>query len=147
VTYFGGEATPMPQPAGFGGWTAMQASPMAPTQVQPGWPTMPAPVRPAPAGTWSPGAGAGMGLGAEPSVRSVTAEALRQQVAAALQRCYHWLEVAIPIVPQVSWLVPILVTAVQQYEAQQYQASLYQSWAVVQAMRQVQAAVPTLPQL
>jgi hypothetical protein len=43
--------------------------------------------------------------------------------------------------------VPILVTAVQQYEAQQYQASLHQSLVVVQAARQVQAAVPTLPPL
>jgi hypothetical protein len=97
-------------------------------------------VRQALAGTWPP---AGVGAG----VWSVTAEALRQQAAAALQRCYHWLEVALPIVPQVSSLVPILVTAVQQYEAQQYEASLHQSLAVIQAVRQVQATVPTLPQM
>lgn len=75
------------------------------------------------------------------------AEALRQQAAALLQHCYHWLETAVPIMPQAAWLAPPLVTAVQQYEAEQYDACLAQTLAVIQGARQVQAAVPTLPPL
>jgi hypothetical protein len=74
-------------------------------------------------------------------------EVLRQQAAAALQRCYRWLEVAVPVIPQLAGLVPAVVTAVQQYEARQYAASLHQVFAVVTVVRQVQATVPILPVL
>jgi hypothetical protein len=74
-------------------------------------------------------------------------EMLRQQAAAALQRCYRWLEVTVPVIPQLAGLVPAVVTAVQQYEARQYTASLHQVHAVVTVIRQVQATVPMLPVL
>lgn len=74
-------------------------------------------------------------------------EALRQQAAAHLQRCYRWLEDAIRIVPQTADLVPVLVTAVQQYEAQQYEACLAQVSVVIQTVRQVRMSVPSLPPL
>jgi hypothetical protein len=74
-------------------------------------------------------------------------EALRQQAAALLQRCYRWLEAAVPVVPQVAGFVPALATAVAQYEAQQYDACLAQAIAVITAARQVQMSVPTLPPL
>lgn len=74
-------------------------------------------------------------------------EALRHQSAALLQRCYRWLEAAVPAVPQVSSLVPPLVTAVAQYEAQQYEACLNQTAMVITAARHLQASVPALPPL
>lgn len=147
MTYFGGEVVPTAQPVGFDGWPAMQGSPTAFT----------APIQPFQSG--QPGSAAPLGLAGPGGsslgwtwprplgVGQVPVEPLRQQAAALLQRCYHWLDAAVPIVPQVSWLVPALVTAVQQYEAQQYEACLAQTLAVIQTMRQVQAAVPTLPAL
>lgn len=78
---------------------------------------------------------------------AVAAEAMRQQAAALLQRCYRWLEAAVMVVPQVAGFVPPLVTAVAQYEAQQYDACLMQTAAVITAIRQVQLSVPTLPPL
>jgi len=70
---------------------------------------------------------------------------LRQQAAAALQRCYRWLEMAVPVVPELAAVVPAMVTAVQQFEARQYAASLIQLTAVVAVLRRVQAAAPMLP--
>jgi hypothetical protein len=78
---------------------------------------------------------------------AIPAEALRQQAAAVLQHCYRWLESAVPILPQTAELVPVLVTAVQQYEAQQYDACLTQVASVVQAVRQLRLTVPALPPL
>jgi hypothetical protein len=75
------------------------------------------------------------------------AEALRQQAAALLQRCYHWLETAVPAAPQAAGLVPALVTAVAQYEAQQYEACLAQTAMVIGAARHLQMSVPTLAPL
>jgi hypothetical protein len=74
-------------------------------------------------------------------------EALRHQSAALLQRCYRWLEAAVPAVPQVAGLVPPLVTAVAQYEAQQYEACLNQTAMVIGAARHLQMSVPALPPL
>jgi len=78
---------------------------------------------------------------------AIPAEAQRQQAAAVLQYCYRWLESAVPIVPQTAELVPVLVTAVQQYEAAQYDACLAQALAVVQTVRQLRMTVPALPPL
>ena len=89
-------------------------------------------------------AGPGQGATATPAI---PAEAKRQQAAALLQHCYRWLESAVPIVPQTAELVPVLVTAVQQYEAQQYDACMAQAVAVVHTVRQLRTAVPALPPL
>lgn len=78
---------------------------------------------------------------------SPQSEALRQQAATHLQRCYHWLEEAVRIVPQTADLVPALVMAVQQYEARQYEACLAQVAVVIRTVRQVRLTVPTLPPL
>ena len=96
-------------------------------------------------GAASPGAVAVNPGWARPPV--VSDETLRQQAAAVLQCCYHWLEAAVPIVPETAELVPILVAAVQQYQAQQYEACLAQAAAVVQTARQLRQAVPALPPL
>jgi hypothetical protein len=77
----------------------------------------------------------------------VPAEALRQQSAALLQHCYRWLEAAVAIVPQIAELAPGVLTAVQQYEAQQYEDCLAQVAAAIQTARQLCLAVPTLPPL
>ncbi len=78
---------------------------------------------------------------------AASTEAQRQQAAAALQRCYRWLETAVPVVPETSRLATALVTAVQQYQAQQYDACLAQIVAVIQTARQLRLAVPALPPL
>lgn len=77
----------------------------------------------------------------------VDGEAIRHRAAAVLQHCYHWLESAVPLVPESVELIPALVTAVQQYEAQQYAACLAQANAVVQTVRQLRFTVPALPPL
>jgi hypothetical protein len=74
-------------------------------------------------------------------------EAMRQEAAAVLQHTYQWLETAIPAAPQLSSIVPSLVTAVQLYQAQRYPASLYQAGAVITSLRQARLALPTLPPL
>jgi hypothetical protein len=74
-------------------------------------------------------------------------ESMRQPSAAIIQRCYRWLEAAQPILPQAAAVAPVLVTAVQQYAAQQYPASLQQVAVVVQTVQQLRAAVPGLPPL
>ena len=76
-----------------------------------------------------------------------TTEAMRQPAAATIQRCYRWMEAAVPVLPQVAALAPVLVTAVQQYAAQQYLPCLQQVATVAQAVRQLRTAVPTLPAL
>ena len=76
-----------------------------------------------------------------------TTEAMRQPAAATIQRCYRWVEAAAPMLPQVAGLVPVLVTAVQQYAAQQYLPSLQQATTVALAVQQIRAAVPALPAL
>jgi hypothetical protein len=76
-----------------------------------------------------------------------TTEAMRQQAAAAIQRCYRWTEAAVPVLPQVAALVPALVITIQQYEAQQYAACLQQALAVVAVIAELRATVPALPAL
>jgi len=107
----------------------------APMMTGPVMTTMP----PAPGQQLPGGAGSAM------TAPAVAAEAMRQQAAALLQRCYRWLEPAVTVLPQVAGFVPPLVTAVAQYEAQQYDACLAQTSAVIIAIRQLQLSVPTLP--
>lgn len=93
-----------------------------------------------------PTAGLPVGIGT-PGIAAPTTEAMRQPAAAIIQRCYRWLEAAVPLLPQVAALVPVLVTAVQQYAAQQYTACLQQVAVVAQTVQQLRAAVPALPPL
>jgi len=86
------------------------------------------------------------GLGPS-TVTAPTTEAMRQPAAAIIQRCYRWLEAAVPMLPQVAALAPVLVIAVQQYAAQQYAACLTQATALAYALHQVCAAIPALPPL
>jgi hypothetical protein len=81
------------------------------------------------------------------SAPAPTTEAMRQNAAAVIQRCYRWMEAAVPVLPQVTALVPALVTAIQQYEAQQYAACAQQGLAVVAVIQQLRATVPALPAL
>jgi hypothetical protein len=74
-------------------------------------------------------------------------DVLRQQAAAALTRAYRWLDRAVPAAPPVAMLVPGLVTAVSLYTAEQYQACLVQTGAVLQAVAGLRAAQPGLPEL
>ena len=133
MTYFGGET---PQP--FDGVALLNAV-LPPAGAMP-----PGAIQPAAtfAGAMPAGLRPGMPPGGQPST-----EVLRQQAAAVIQRCYRWLEAVAPTVPQVSALVPAMITAVQQYEAQQYAVSLNQAVAVAETIRQLQAAVPGLPAL
>ena len=86
------------------------------------------------------------GLG--PSVIAApTSEAMRQPAAAIIQRCYRWLEASVPMLPQVAALAPVLVTAIQQYAAQQYAACLQQVSTVVATVQQLRLSMPTLPPL
>jgi len=78
---------------------------------------------------------------------SQLAAALRLPAAAALQRCYKWLERAIIVAPQLVNLMPPMLTAVQLYETEQYEACLAQTAAVMQVMTQLQVSIPMLPQL
>lgn len=80
-------------------------------------------------------------------VAQPTTEAMRQQAAASIQRCYRWMEAAVPLAAQVAVLAPVLITAVQQYEAQQYLPCLQQVAVVAQVAQQLQVQVPGLPQL
>jgi hypothetical protein len=79
-------------------------------------------------------------VGGAPAVQ----EALRQQAAALIQHTYRWLEAAIPDVPQLSAVVPTMVTAVQLYQAQQYPACLNQITAVIANLQQARGVFPTL---
>lgn len=72
---------------------------------------------------------------------------MRQPAAASIQLCYRWLEAATPVLPQAAALAPGLVTAVQQYTAHQYAASLNQSAAVFHAVQHLRVTVPGLPGL
>ncbi|GEM_PF-5691100 len=74
-------------------------------------------------------------------------EAMRQQAAALLQHLYRWLDAAAAAVPQVSAVVPMLVTAVQLYEAQQYPACRERVQSVMGVLRQARWAYPALPPL
>ncbi len=78
---------------------------------------------------------------------ALTTEAMRQPAAAGIQRCYRWLEAAAPMLPAVTALAPVLVTAVQQYVARQYPACLQQVEVVAVAVQQLRAAMPALPAL
>jgi hypothetical protein len=131
VTYFGIEATPLIAPM----LHAPLAGPPMATQSLAGIPYF----GPLPTPTGSTGSAL--------TAPAVAAEAMRQQAAALLQRCYRWLEAAVTVVPQTAGFVPPLVTAVAQYEAQQYDACLAQTAAVITAVRQLQLSVPTLPPL
>jgi hypothetical protein len=76
-----------------------------------------------------------------------SSDVLRRQTGALLQYCHRWLEQAVPVLPQLAGVVPALVTAVHQYEAQQFEASLAQTLGVVRVLHQVRLAVPALPVL
>jgi hypothetical protein len=82
--------------------------------------------------------------GAQPLVVN---EAMRQQAAALLQHTYRWLEAALPVAPQMSTMAAPLITAVQLYQAQQYDACLYQMHEVIGSLRQARWAFPMLPPL
>jgi hypothetical protein len=116
----------------FGGFPATGNLPIN-GRMSPGFPPMAAPPFAAPTATM-------------PNTAQATG-AKRMQAAAALQRCYKWLERAITAGPQLAGLVPPLLTAVQLYEAQQYDASLAQTMAVVQVAQQLRASMPLLPPL
>jgi hypothetical protein len=81
------------------------------------------------------------------NVAHALTEARRLQAAATLQRCYRWLEQAIQSAPQLGHLVPPLLTAVQLYEAEHYEACLAQTIAVMQVAQQLRSALPLLPPL
>ena len=86
--------------------------------------------------------------GAVPAVATpAPAEVLRQQTAALLQRVYRWLEATAPAAPQVLGVVPMLVTSIQLYEAQEYEGCRNQIGAAVSVLRQIRAAFPMLPPL
>jgi hypothetical protein len=106
-----------------GGFTPMAAGPMMTTP-----PTVPPYVMPANAALALTGA-------------------RRLQAAAALQRCYRWLDQAIQSAPQLGHLVPPLLTAVQLYEAEHYEACLAQTIAVMQVAQQLRSVLPLLPPL
>lgn len=82
-----------------------------------------------------------------PIAPAPTTEALRQPAAAVIQRCYRWLQAAVPMLPEAAALAPVLVTAVQQYAARQYPACLQQVNVVALAVRQLRVAMPALPPL
>jgi hypothetical protein len=94
---------------------------------------------PAPAGAPVPGG--------RPGTAQPSPEVLRRQTGALLQYCYRWLEQAVPLMPALAEVVPALVTAVHQYEAQQYEASLAQALGVVRVLQQLRVRVPALPAL
>jgi hypothetical protein len=87
------------------------------------------------------------GMAGAPPAAQPSVEALRQQAAAIVQRCYRWLEACAPVLPQTAALVPAMIAAVHQYEAQQYAACINQAAAVAGAASQLRAAVPGLPPL
>ena len=126
MTFFTGDAAQVPAITPFDGVALLSAAlPTTPpataaTTAQPGQPAM---------------------------LNQPSPEAMRQQAAATIQRLYRWLEAVVPMLPQVGTLVPALVTAVQQYEAQQYGPCLQQALFVAQAAQQVQLSVPGLPPL
>jgi hypothetical protein len=84
---------------------------------------------------------------AQPGMPAPTTESMRQPAAAVIQRCYRWLEAAVPILPQVAALVPVLVTAIHQYEAEQYAVCLQQAMLVAQTAQRLNANAPALPAL
>lgn len=79
--------------------------------------------------------------------QSAVEEAMRQQAAALLQHTYRWLEATASTAPQVLGVVPMLVTAVQLYEAQQYPASLDLVQAAIGVLQQARWTFPALPPL
>jgi hypothetical protein len=134
VTFLGGDLNAMAQFAGVEavpGVGLLSASMPAPA----------APTIPLPVGAVGVTGRAGTGA-ARPS-----SDVLCRQTGALLQYCYRWLEQAVPVMPQLADVVPALVTAVHQYEAQQYEASLAQTLGVVRVLHQVRLAVPALPAL
>ncbi|GAA2523339.1 hypothetical protein [Pilimelia columellifera] len=105
--------------------------------------------------TTNMGGAAGIGLAsgqrtvgvAAGSAMATVLEPARQQAAATLQRVYRWLEAAVPMAPETAVLVPVVVTAVHLYEAQQYEASITQAMTVVQTARALRSVAPALPPL
>lgn len=149
MTYFGGE---IPRPAGIASFDGAALVNVTRTSAA-GMPigaglagAMLAGLLPAGPPLGMP-AGAASGAGHPMQPGSLQTEILRQQAAAVIQRCYRWLEAVAPTVPQVSALVPAMITAVQQYEAQQYGVCLNQAAAAAETIRQWQAAVAGLPAL
>ena len=127
MTFFTGDAAQVPAITPFDGVALLSAA----------LPTTPVP----------PAAAATVPLGQPAMLNQPSPEAMRQQAAATIHRLYRWLEAVVPMLPQVGTLVPALVTAVQQYEAQQYGPCLQQALFVAQAAQQVQLSVPGLPPL
>jgi hypothetical protein len=136
VTFFTGDAAQIPAITPFDGVALLSAA--LPT-AHPGIATV-QPAQPAATTPTVP-------FGQPATLNQPTPEAMRQQAAATIQRLYRWLEAVVPMLPQVGTLVPALVTAVQQYEAQQYGPCLQQALFVAQAAQQVQLSVPGLPPL
>lgn len=81
------------------------------------------------------------------NVAHALTESRRLQAAASLHRCYRWLEQSIQSAPQLGHLVPPLLTAVQLYEAEHYEACLAQTIAVMQVAQQLRSVLPLLPPL
>ena len=82
-----------------------------------------------------------------PAVTPAHEEAIRQRCAAELQRAYRWLEEALPKAPVLSDVVPVMITAVQLYQARQYRACLDEVNAVIANLQQARWAYPTLEPL
>lgn len=141
MTFFTGDAAQVPAITPFDGVALLSAA--LPT-AHPGY-AMGQPAvlnQTAPASAWPT-----LPFGQPAMLNQPTPEAMRQHAAATIQRLYRWLEVVVPMLPQVGSLVPALVTAVQQYEAQQYGPCLQQALMVAQTAQQVQLSVPGLPPL
>jgi hypothetical protein len=141
VTFFTGDGAQVPAFTPFDGVALLSAAlPTAHPGIvasQPAVLNQPAPASAAPT----------FPLGQPAMLNQPTTEAMRQQAAATIQRLYRWLEAVVPMLPQLGVLVPALVTAVQQYETQQYGPSLQQALVVAQSAQQVQLSVPGLPSL
>jgi len=82
-----------------------------------------------------------------PGAPPVAEDALRQQAAALLQHVYRWLEATAPVAPQLLGVVPMLITAVQLYEVQQYPACLQQVRAATGVLQRARWSFPALPPL
>jgi hypothetical protein len=141
VTFFTGDATQIPAFTPFNGVALLSAAlPSAHPGIVTGQPAGLNQAAPASATPTLP-------FGQPAMLSQPTPEDMRQHAAATIQRLYRWLEAVVPTLPQVGVLVPALVTAVQQYEAQQYGPCLQQALMVAQTAQQVQLSVPGLPPL
>jgi len=79
---------------------------------------------------------------------SIVEDAQRQQAAALLQHVYRWLDATASVTPGVVLgVVPMLVTAIQLYQSQQYLDCRRHGAAVVGLLQQTRFANPALPPL